>query len=213
MNCCGLRRSYSSCSSCECITDFTTSHIIYRINMICSILKEESLCHIFKILYRHTAMAMSWVWFPDELIKCKTWMQCKMLWIEANAWMFSNIISVICLVSAESRTSVSCLMWSSFFSWCSTHTCSRWGWCRCYWSDSERCWYCLHSTWLSASAFTAGSWCVHARTHTCTHTYMHTHTHTCTHTHTRARTHAHTHWLLLAPTWNLWRQKVICKVI
>ncbi len=54
VNCCGQRRSYSSCSSCECITDFTTSQVIYRVNLICSILKEESLCHIFKILYRHS---------------------------------------------------------------------------------------------------------------------------------------------------------------
>lgn len=109
------------------------------------------------------------------------------LWIKADALMFSNMISVICRLSAESRTSASCLTWSSFFSWCSTHTCSRWGWCLCYWSDSERCWYCLHSTWPSASAFTAGSWCVH--------------------------THTHTHGLLLDTTWNLWAQKVICRVM
>lgn len=61
---------------------------------------------------------------------------------------------------AASRTSLSCSTSSSSCWWCSTPTCSRWAWCPCCCRDSGLCWWSRPSTWPSASASTAGWWCV-----------------------------------------------------
>ncbi len=156
------------------------------------------LCHIFKILHRHffleqvcksLAMAVSWVWFPDELIKCKTWMQCKMLWMEANAWMFSNIIwdmSCFCRIQdigiLFNVIIILLMMFNTYVFQVGLVSLLL---------ERFRALLILSALYLTLSI------CFHCWVMVCTRTHAHTRTHTHMHTHARARTHTHAQALII----------------